>query len=102
MPNLGTGYSAVLVPGDFMFVRLEMFLAARRPSQRHFHRLLELALGSAGCSVHSSNAMMTSAPNPICASMELSGVKKREDPSRWERNVTPLSVTLRNSFRLKT
>ena len=37
---------------------------------------------SAGCSVHSSNAMMMSAPSPICASMALSGVKKWDDPSR--------------------
>ncbi len=49
---------------------------------------------SAGYSVHSSNAMMMSAPRPICASIALSGLKKCSEPSRWERNVTPSSFDL--------
>ena len=57
---------------------------------------------SAGCSVHSSNAMMMSAPRPISAAMALSGLKKCDEPSRCERNATPSSVTLRRSLRLKT
>jgi len=57
---------------------------------------------SAGYSVHSSNAITMSAPSPICAAMALSGLKKCDEPSRCERKVTPSSVTLRNSFRLKT
>src|SRR6202451_4935241 len=39
----------------------------------------------AGYSVHSSNAMMMSAPHPICASMALSGLEKCGEPSRCER-----------------
>ena len=37
-----------------------------------------------------------------CTSIECSGEKKWEEPSRWERNCTPSSLTLRRSFRLKT
>src|SRR5205814_1707981 len=59
-------------------------------------------LGSAGYSVHSSNAMMMSAPSPIWASVAASGLRNCVEPSRWERNVTPSSVNLRSSLRLKT
>ena len=43
-----------------------------------------------------------SAPSPICAAIELSGVNMCDDPSRCERNATPSSVTLRSSLRLNT
>ena len=36
--------------------------------------------------MHSSNAMMMSAPRPISAAMALSGLKKCDEPSRCERN----------------
>ena len=52
--------------------------------------------------MHSSNAMMMSAPSPISAAMALSGEKKCDEPSRCERNATPSSVTFRRSLRLNT
>src|SRR5947209_7347153 len=56
----------------------------------------------AGYSTHSSKHMMMSAPSAICISMERSGVNRCEEPSRWERKVTPSSVILRSELREKT
>src|SRR6266567_8646443 len=74
-----------------------------RSAQRNVSSIDALARApSAGNSVHSSKAIIMSAPRPIWASIALSGLKKCDEPSRWERKVTPSSLILRRSFRLKT
>src|SRR5271170_2376832 len=52
--------------------------------------------------MHSSSTITMSAPSAISISSAFSGERKCSEPSRCERNVTPSSVTLRNSLRLKT
>src|ERR1700739_375317 len=87
------------VPGTSCLCSSKYFLL--RAAQRAVISIeARIRAWSAGYSVHSSNAMMMSAPSPICASIALSGLKKCEDPSRCDRNVTPSSLTLRNSFKL--
>src|SRR6266851_8366446 len=74
-----------------------------RSAQRNVSSIDALARAPcAGNSVHSSKAITMSAPRPIWVSIALSGLKKCDEPSRWERKVTPCSLILRRSFRLKT
>ena len=81
-------------------MRAEVIERAARPGHSEAQAFFG-AVARGGYSVHSSKAMMMSAPRAICTSMECSGVKKCELPSRWERNWTPSSVTLRSELRRK-
>jgi hypothetical protein len=78
--------------------------ASRLRRAQRIDSSIEAAISARGRSVrgHSSNAMTMSEPSRRWISIERSGLSMCFEPSRWLRNSTPSSVSLRSSLRLMT
>jgi hypothetical protein len=78
--------------------------AARHRRSHRVVRAVECTTRSreAGNSMHSSNAIATSTPNPSCSAVATSGVIERTKPSIGDRNVAPPSSTFTCFFNEKT
>jgi len=77
--------------------------ARQRSAQRVVRRTAASTSGrGAVAGGHSSKAMAMSDPSASWMAIERSGVRTRVDPSIWDWNLTPSSLTLRSVARLKT